>query len=385
MTPKCGMARRSNSAARSAARPTVLFRSETSLSDDESSNDSSRDSFSSSSSSSPGRFVQVLETKCAEANELRRRNEVLSEIPVNQVKSLIVETTIGNKGDKTIIKKDVCVEVDLAKYMASREMTPFQERVNALTVMPGFVFCLVFLLTGSWMSKDLVAEAMKNLEFEGEQDLSAAFQDSNTCIDWSSLPLAGGVFQNLHAIPPLSVIAVILGIVAHAPFSFLYHWKYAHVLSPAERTNHWSRRMDQSMLHVQSCLSTYATSGALDFFLVNALFNADSIYRQFEKVVRPRRNQGRLGVAIVAWTIPILKRGDFEMFTQVFSLLAFGIFLFIRYPIGGWSHAAFHLVLVPLMPMLMQIALELDSAQDELAGAARCYALAELRSGATIS
>ena len=135
--------------------------------------------------------------------------------------------------------------------------------------------------------------------------------------------------------------------------------------------------MDQTMIHVQSCLSAYTTSGHMDFFFVNVLFNIDCVYRQFEPLVRPRRNQGRLGAAIVAWTIPILRRGDFEVFAQVIFLLAAGIYLFLWYPIGGWSHAAFHLVLLPLMPLLMQIAVGLDSSQDELHAAARCFALAD--------
>ena len=346
---------------------TVLLRTETSLSltdDDEcsSSNDSSTSSV----------FLEVLDANCPEAEELRRRNASLLEIPVEQQKTYIVET---DKRDKT--HQTINVEVDLEKYMSSREMTPFQERMNALTMIPAPVFCFVYILSGNWMSKTLVAEAaMRNL-VDQDPDMTATFQDSNACIDWSSLPMVGWILGNLHALPPLSVLTIMLGIVAHAPFSFLYHWKYAHTLSPSERTNHWSRRMDQSMLHVQSCLSAYATSGHVDFFLVNAIFNIDCIYRQFEPLVRPRRNQGRLGVAIVAWTIPILRRGDFEMFAQVIFLLATGIYLFIRYPIGGWSHAAFHLVLLPLMPLLMQIAVGLDSSQDELYGAARCYALAE--------
>ena len=342
---------------------TVLLRTETSLSDDECSfsNDSSSSAF----------FVQELEPKSPEAEDLRRRHEVLLEIPIDQQTSYIVET---DKNDKT--KKEMYVEVDLEKYMSCREMTPFQERMNALTIIPAPVFCFVYILSGNWMSKGLVEQAMRDLENQDLTMTMSAFQDSNICFDWSSLPIVGSIFQNLYAMPPLSVLTVMLGIVAHAPFSFLYHWKYAHVLSPAERTNHWSRRMDQSMLHVQSCLSTYATSGTMDFFLVNVIFNIDCIYRQFERVVRPRRNQGRLGVAIVAWTIPILKRGDLEMFSQVIFLLAIGIYLFIRYPIGGWSHAAFHLVLLPLMPALMQIALELDSSQYEIQLAARCYALA---------
>lgn len=137
--------------------------------------------------------------------------------------------------------------------------------------------------------------------------------------------------------------------------------------------------MDQSMLHVASAMNSFGTCGFWDFFFVNAIFAADSIYRQFESQVQPNRNQNRLGVAIVAWTIPILKRGDLDMLCQVLGLLAIGIFLFVRYPIGGWSHAAFHVVLTPLMPLLMEIGTSIPASQEHMKAAAQCFALAEHR------
>jgi hypothetical protein len=251
---------------------------------------------------------------------------------------------------------------DVHIYMTRREMTPLQERLNAITVIPGAFYCFLYLLSGAWLDPAAVDEARNSPEFPMIRE--------DRCVNSSWFP-------HLHALPPLPVIAAALGIICHAPFSFVYHWSYAHRLPAGfARTNHWSRRWDQAMIHFCSAVMSYATSGQLDFFLANLLFNADCFYRQFQPEVRPRRNQVRIAISCVAYTIPILRRGDFELFGQLWGILSLGFFLFGAYPIGGWSHAAFHLVLFFLPPLLISAALELPASQGQLKIAAQCAALA---------
>lgn len=163
-------------------------------------------------------------------------------------------------------------EIDVAKYMASREMTPLQERVNAITMIPNPLYCLYFICSGCWISESLVQEY---------RDADVLDFDSSSCnLSPSSwLPTA---------MPPAAILAVLYGITIHAPFSFLYHWRYAHAIPAGlERTGHWSRRMDHSMIHVASMFLSYAAcNGNWDYTLVNILFNADCIYRQFKTKVR---------------------------------------------------------------------------------------------------
>jgi hypothetical protein len=258
-------------------------------------------------------------------------------------------------------------EFDVDKYMASREMTPFQERMNAVTVMPGAFYCIMFLLSGAWLNKSFVEEN----GYEMMNTNTGAIFDGSQCLSLSGMP-------HLHAVPPLPLIAAATGIVLHAPFSFIYHWKFAHRLPAGfARTNHWSRRMDQAMIHFCSATMAYATSGRLDFFLVNAVFNADCIYRQFLKRVRPRRNQARIYISVVAYTIPILRRGDMVLFGQIWSLFAISGWLFSQYPIGGWSHSAFHVVMAFVPPLLMAAAVDLPASQDQLKVAAQCAVMAK--------
>jgi hypothetical protein len=258
-------------------------------------------------------------------------------------------------------------EFDVDKYMASREMTPFQERMNAVTVMPGAFYCLMFLFSGAWLNKSVVEEN----GYEMINTNTGAIFDNSQCLSVSWMP-------HLHAIPPLPLIAAAVGIIFHAPFSFIYHWKYAHRLPAGfARTNHWSRRMDQVMIHFCSASMAYATSGRFDFFLANALFNADCIYRQFMKHVRPRRNQVRIFISLVAYTIPIVRRGDMLLFSQIWCLLAISGWLFSQYPIGGWSHLAFHVVMAFVPPLLMAAAIDLPASQDQLKIAAQCAVMAK--------
>lgn len=257
-------------------------------------------------------------------------------------------------------------ELDVEKYMAGREMTPFQERMNAVTVVPGAFYCIMVLLSGSWLSKTII-EGNKY-----EQDVMDVntFDDSQ-CISWAWLP-------HLHALPPLPPVAVAIGIVFHAPFSFIYHWKYAHRLPPGlARTTHWSRRMDQAMIHFCCACMSYATSGKLDFFFVNFLYNADCFVRQFFKRVQPRRNQVRIGISVAAYTIPILRREEFLLYSKLGVLFVICGWLFRSYPIGGWSHSAFHIVLAFVPPMLMTAALELPASQNQLRVAVQCASLAK--------
>lgn len=248
--------------------------------------------------------------------------------------------------------------------MAAREMTPFQERMNALTVLPGTYYVIMFFLSDSWSSKSFIEAYAHKIIDDTEFDYSQ-------CISWSWLP-------HLHALPPLPPLAAAIGVLCHAPFSIIYHWRYAHRLPPGlARTTHWSRRMDQAMIHFQCACFAYCTSGRLDYFLVNALFNMDCIYRQFLQEVRPRRNQIRIAISIAALSIPLLVRGEVFLFLKLAFLFAVGGWLFGQYPIGGWSHSAFHIAMLFVPPILMTSALDLSSSQSQLEVATHCAILAE--------
>jgi len=255
-------------------------------------------------------------------------------------------------------------QCEVGKYMAAREMSPLQERLNALTVLPSTYYCIMFFISGSWLSKSFIEAYAHDMIDDNEFD-------NSQCITSSWLP-------NMHALPPLPPLAAAIGILCHAPFSMIYHWRYAHRLPPGlARTTHWSRRMDQVMIHFCSICMAYATSGRLDLFLVNGLYNVDCMYRQCLLEVRPKRNQTRIGISILGVTIPLLLRGQFLVFLKLFALFSTGGWLFGKYPIGGWSHSVFHLVMATIPPIMFASALDLSASQSQLEVAAHCAILAE--------
>lgn len=267
-------------------------------------------------------------------------------------------------------------------YANSREMTPFQEKINALTVIPNPIFCLFYLLAGKWLSSEAITQAQDEiLSPSTDRDWLAAADQFTLLSFWGpDAPrqcISHPLFPTLYAMPPLPVMAVAMGIIVHAPFSFIYHWHYTHRLPPGPpRINHWSRRMDQSFIHVCSAFMAYGTSGKWNFFWVNALFNLDCVYRQFKRRVHPRRNKIRIYISIIAYTLPILRRGETALFLKLWGILVLCAWLFAKYPIKGWSHSAFHLAAALIPPLLMQAASGLAASEESIRTAARCAILA---------
>ena len=130
--------------------------------------------------------------------------------------------------------------------------------------------------------------------------------------------------------------------------------------------------MDQTMLHVYSALLSYAFSGRMDYFLVNAILNADCIAKLWEKQIIPVRNQTRLILSILSFTLPILEIGDYDYFGRLWGTMLAAFAVFGAYPFGGWSHTVFHLIFLNVPPMMMTYIPTLPASQEQLQFAAQC-------------
>mmetsp|Transcript_8157 Transcript_8157/g.11709 ORF Transcript_8157/g.11709 Transcript_8157/m.11709 type:complete len:399 (-) Transcript_8157:144-1340(-) len=255
-------------------------------------------------------------------------------------------------------------EFDVSAYMSVREMTPLQERINAITVIPNAFYCLYFLLAGKWLDTEVIERA----------------REAFSSVDVTSFPWIQNMmeFHPATITPPLAVLAVAIGFILHTPFSFMYHWMCAHHLPPGvARIEHWSGRLDKSFIHVMSTCMSYATSGSWKYFLVCALLNADCIYRQFLPEVRPRQNLIRIAVTLTASIMPILWQGNALLFGKIYAVLTLMTWLFAKYPFGGWSHTAFHGAIMLLPPLLMTAACNLSSSRAQIQIAAMCVVLQE--------
>jgi len=93
--------------------------------------------------------------------------------------------------------------------------------------------------------------------------------------------------------------------------------------------------------------------------------------------VKPRRNQIRIGGSLILLILPIIWFGNGSPSTKlgiIFGLTAWiiiGSWFFVAYPIGGYSHAAFHLTLhLPLAYYLFIASSHLDSSIQQMEEAA---------------
>ena len=214
---------------------------------------------------------------------------------------------------------------DVEAFLDKRIMTASQERFNAITMIPGMIYCLYFILAGCWITAGdqhggVPLQRSENSDWAGMAQEAFGSEHGWTgsfgCIHYSAFPY-------LTALPPLPVVAAAVGILAHSPFSMMYHWRAA-TIEPSYRVKHWSRRLDHSFIHFASACAAYATSGRVDFFLLNAAFNMDCAYRQFEEKVCPKRNLNRIASSVFLYLLPVLIYRQYFLFFQFFIMFATG-------------------------------------------------------------
>lgn len=283
-------------------------------------------------------------------------------------------------------------------YINRRTMTPLQERMNGFTMLVGAFYGSYYCLSGTWL--------WDNIDQVDLLALSSSSISPDCGTSW--------LLQNLHATPPLPMIFIALGLVAHAPISFIYHWHYCTTLPPGKaRFDHWSRKLDQAFIHVASAFVSYGTSGRWDFFAANVIFNAYcawctlvsttvSIFMEISMKIRitspckhnycsqtihiffaliitmqatPVKTQLCILLSMFFNTSPLLQRDDMDTFLLAWFVIGPAVWLFATYPIRGWSHAAFHLTIALLVPILMEAAGELPASQEQIAKAAHCASL----------
>jgi len=250
---------------------------------------------------------------------------------------------------------------DKDDYINRRTMTPLQERLNGFTMLVGAFYGSYYCFSGTWL--------WDNIDQVDLLALSSSSFSPNCGTSW--------LLQNLHATPPLPMIFIALGLVAHAPISFIYHWHYCTTLPPGKaRFDHWSRKLDQAFIHVASAFVSYGTSGRWDFFAANVIFNAYCAWCTLvSTTATPVKTQLRILVSIFSYTSPLLQRDDMDTFLLAWFVIGSALWLFATYPIRGWSHAAFHLTIALLVPILMEAAGELPASQEQIAKAAHCASL----------
>ena len=133
---------------------------------------------------------------------------------------------------ETTGKKEPRLRLSTEEYLNQRSMSPMQERMNALTMIPSMLYCVWFLFSGSWWMSSA---------FNEDEELVVAFDASLFGVGC----IQSDMFrQRVPAMPPMTVIMGAAGGFIHPIFSIIYHWWYATSLDSSKRVAHWSRRLD---------------------------------------------------------------------------------------------------------------------------------------------
>jgi len=262
---------------------------------------------------------------------------------------------------------------DLEKRAKSRQMNGSQEVWNAITMLAPPACGLFFISSGLWVTEDAILQAKEMLLGEAEDLLTFLhhFEGEGRCID-------SPYFSRIHAMPPLATISIVMGYLFHAPCSICYHLLCAFKLPPGKmRLDHWSRRLDQSMIYIMSVCTSYGTSGSRQYALASMLFSIDSIYRLYQPIHRPRSILLRMILAFSMPVLPAIVYGYYEEAMQFIIIFALSGWIFAAYPFGGYSHSIFHLIAALSNPIQLTLSTKLLTSEEAIQTAAICAVVAQ--------
>ncbi len=264
--------------------------------------------------------------------------------------------------------------------MQKRHMTKNQEIWNAITMIFTPLFSLYFIFSGNWITEENFVQANKSLLIDNDaaSKHTEFFEypfDSDGCI-------SSGYFPNLHALPPWTTMSVVIGYMLHSPCSIYYHYMCAFKLRTAkERLNHWSRRLDQAMIHIMGVFIAFGTSGSIKFSLVTLMFSLDSAFRLFKPGFEPKSNQIRMMIAFIISILPMIKHGLYEELLKFLAIYGTFGWIFIAYPFGGYSHGIFHLGMALSNPIQLSVSTRLIVSQGAIDIASKCAIVANIPIG----
>lgn len=275
------------------------------------------------------------------------------------------QSLLSNKSSSSFATSSVGADEE---YANKRQMTLLQEKVNAITILPSALQCVHYMLSQKWFRDETLQKAKETL-MSNKDALQDDILLSLECMS---------VFS--YRLPPPTILAICIGVILHCPCSFLYHWKYAPAISiPSEKFKHWSRRLDHCAIHVCSALWSYSLSGgSIAYFGLNVVYNAHCIKCHLQKEIVPRRNQMRILLSMLLYTAPLLfMHSKLQIFLKVWSIFGVAVWFFAAYPVGGWSHAAFHLVMMAVPPLLLDMVADMEADGEWAMTAAQCRVLKE--------
>ena len=279
--------------------------------------------------------------------------------------STIISDTINSKSQQAESKSD------------KRHMSQNQEIWNALTMIFPTGIGIYYLLSSGFISEDAILRAEEAPRVQNLHTMNTIFGATSTgSVHQEHQGISSPYFPSLHALPPIATISVALGYMLHSPCSMFYHYLCAYKLDTApRRMDHWSRRLDQSIIHFLGCFVNFGTSGSIAYCLMTLAFSVDSIVRLFKPGFRPKENQIRMVLTMSFSVMPAVIYGYYDDAAKIALIYAISAWIFAKYPFGGYSHGIFHLVAALATPIQLGMSTRLIASQEAIDIAAKCTVL----------
>jgi hypothetical protein len=259
----------------------------------------------------------------------------------------------------------------MERIASRRQMSTSQEVWNAITMLVTPLMGLFFVLSGMWVTEEDVLHARESLLNDINNPLDLNVYREDRCI-------RSQVFPRLPAMPPVATLSIVLGYVLHSPCSVYYHLLCAFKIPPGpKRLDHWSRRLDQAMIHVMGTFVSYGISGSIKYGLISSAFTVDSIYRLFKPIHQPQSILIRMIICFLMPLFPALIYGYFEEVFQFLLIYAVSGWMFTTYPLGGYSHGFFHLIAALSNPIQLVLSTKLLTSRQAIEIAATCVVAAQ--------
>ena len=280
--------------------------------------------------------------------------------------------------DITIISDTMTGKSQQAETISDkRHMSQNQEIWNALTMIFPVGIGIYYLLSSGFISEDDILRAEESPRVQNLHTMNTIFGATSTgSVHQEQQCISSPYFPSLHALPPIGTISIALGYMLHSPCSMLYHYLCAYKLDTApQRMEHWSRRLDQSMIHILGCFINFGISGSIPYCLMTLAFSVDSIVRLFKPGFRPKENQIRMGLTMSFNVMPAVIYGYYDDAAKIALIYAISAWIFAKYPFGGYSHGIFHLVAALATPIQLGMSTRLIASQEAIDIAAKCTVL----------
>lgn len=190
------------------------------------------------------------------------------------------------------------------------DMTPFQEYLNAWTMIGPSVYC-------AWY-----CGAHRTLDVKRDED-------------WL-------------------VLAMCLGTVAHLPFSFVYHIWCAQ--NPdANKVDTCLRKLDQVFIHFACITYAFALSGSVAYALLALAANGYFMWKNWQGRISGRTRRRNILLGVVIYLVPVLCiRGLRSFITCALAFAAAAYPFCCRDMLVGYSQSIFHLLTIPYQMVLLE-------------------------------